>query len=53
MYKVVTKFGTTYNYIHSWKRWRIDHTFLEFSWGKVDKKSVILNITDIQVIQEV
>jgi hypothetical protein len=53
MYKVVTRFGTTYNHIHSWKRWIMDNTFLEFSWGRADKKTLILSITDIQVIEEV
>ncbi len=52
MYKVKTRFGTTYNYILSWKVSTLDASFVEFTQsdnGKTDiviiPKSEILSIS--------
>ena len=53
VFKVKTKFGITYNYIHSWEKWSIDESFIQFKWGNGNKGLLILQIKDIESIEEV
>ncbi len=38
MYSIRTSYGTTHQYIHSWKKWELDDDFIEFEQGRYDGK---------------
>lgn len=53
MYKVRTKFGMTYNYVHSWKKWDLNEDFIEFVWGKgTSREKLIIPIAEILAIEK-
>lgn len=54
MYKVKTRFGVEYNYIHNWNIWALDENFIEFRWGKNnykgEKKEEILILPKSEIL---
>jgi len=45
MYKIKTNYGTTHQYIESWKEWELDKTFIEFK-----QKGDLLIINKSQIL---
>jgi hypothetical protein len=53
VFKIRTKFGVTYNYIHSWVKWSLDENFIQCEWGDSTRGILILQIKDIEAIEGV
>jgi hypothetical protein len=51
MYRVITKFGKTYNFVTEWRKWDFDDSFIFFKWD--GGKELIIHFNDIEVIEQV